>query len=117
VGLWIVAIAIALPFAPQATQVLHSGGFVSPDFESEQATTLLAQKLQVHGVVWMDHQWGNFLTPGGGGWDWYSIQLNIDTEMVLCRHLHRLPGNRPRISPDLLTRGAAPNRGLIKEVC
>src|SRR5712691_9744983 len=45
VGLWMVAIAIALPFAPQATQVLHSGGFVSPDFESERAITLLAQKL------------------------------------------------------------------------
>ena len=51
VGLWIVAIAIALPFALQATQVVHSGGFVSPNFESEQVTTLLAQKLQVHGVV------------------------------------------------------------------
>jgi len=41
VGLWMVAIAIALPFAPQ---VLHSGGFTSPDFESEQAIHLLAQK-------------------------------------------------------------------------
>src|SRR5436309_1444751 len=45
VSLWMVAIAIALPFAPQVDQVLHSGGFVSPDFESEQAITLLAQKL------------------------------------------------------------------------
>ncbi len=45
VGLWMVAIAIALPFAPQATQVLHSGGFVSSDFESEQAINLLVQKL------------------------------------------------------------------------
>jgi hypothetical protein len=45
VGVWMVAIAIALPFAPQATQILHSGGFVNPDFESEQAITLLAQKL------------------------------------------------------------------------
>jgi uncharacterized membrane protein YdfJ with MMPL/SSD domain len=45
VGVWMGAIAIALPFAPQATQVLHSGDFVSPDFESEQAITLLAQKL------------------------------------------------------------------------
>ena len=33
VGLWMVFFAIALPFAPQATQVLHAGGFVSPDFE------------------------------------------------------------------------------------
>jgi predicted secreted hydrolase len=38
--------------------------------------------LQVTGEAWMDHQWGNFLTLGGGGWDWYSIQLN-NTEMML----------------------------------
>jgi predicted secreted hydrolase len=41
------------------------------------------QSLRVNGVVWMDHQWGNFLTLGGGGWDWFSIQLNNDTEMML----------------------------------
>ncbi len=41
------------------------------------------QALQVTGQAWMDHQWGNFLTLGGGGWDWYSIQLNNDTEMMI----------------------------------
>jgi predicted secreted hydrolase len=41
------------------------------------------QSLQVSGLAWMDHQWGNFLPLGGGGWDWYSIQLNNDTEMML----------------------------------
>jgi predicted secreted hydrolase len=41
------------------------------------------QPLQVNGVVWMDHQWGNFLALGGGGWDWFSIQLNNGTEMML----------------------------------
>ena len=41
------------------------------------------QSLRVQGMVWMDHQWGNFLTLGGGGWDWFSIQLNNDTEMML----------------------------------
>ncbi len=51
VGLWMVAIAIALPFAPQATQVLHSGGFTSPDFESEQAIHLLAQKLHFNPTI------------------------------------------------------------------
>src|SRR6266478_9378319 len=48
VGLWMVAIAIALPFAPQASQVLHSGGFVSPDAESERAVGLLVQKLHLN---------------------------------------------------------------------
>ncbi len=41
------------------------------------------QSLEVTGEAWMDHQWGNFLTLGGGGWDWFSIQLNNNTEMML----------------------------------
>ncbi len=41
------------------------------------------QSLSVTGEAWMDHQWGNFLTLGGGGWDWFSIQLNNNTEMML----------------------------------
>ena len=51
IGLWMVAIAIALPFAPQVTQVLQSGGFVSPDFESERAINLLAQKLHFNPTI------------------------------------------------------------------
>jgi len=51
VGLWMVAIAIALPFAPQATRVLHAGGFVSPDFESERAITLLVQQLHFNPTI------------------------------------------------------------------
>jgi predicted secreted hydrolase len=42
-----------------------------------------SQQLRVTGQAWMDHQWGNFLTLGGGGWDWYSIQLNNNTEMMV----------------------------------
>src|SRR5713226_7905631 len=51
VGLWMVAIAVALPFAPRASEVLHSGGFVSPDAESERAINLLAQKLHLNLTV------------------------------------------------------------------
>jgi RND superfamily putative drug exporter len=51
VGLWMVAIAIALPFAPQVTQVLQSGGFVSPDFESQRAIHLLTQKLHFNPTI------------------------------------------------------------------
>ena len=47
VGLWMVAVAVALPFAPQASQVLHSGGFTSPDAESQRAVDLLGQKLHL----------------------------------------------------------------------
>lgn len=41
------------------------------------------QPVKVTGTAWMDHQWGNFLSLGGGGWDWYSIQLNNKTEIIL----------------------------------
>ncbi len=51
VGLWVVAVIIALPFAPQASQVLHSGGFTSPNAESEQAINVLVQKLHLQPTV------------------------------------------------------------------
>jgi predicted secreted hydrolase len=41
------------------------------------------QTLQTTGTAWMDHQWGNFLPQAGGGWDWFSIQLDNNTEMML----------------------------------
>jgi predicted secreted hydrolase len=41
------------------------------------------QSLRLTGLAWMDHQWGNFLSLGGGGWDWFSVQLNNNTEMML----------------------------------
>lgn len=41
------------------------------------------QLLQVTGIAWMDHQWGNFLTLGRGGWDWLSLQLSNGSELML----------------------------------
>jgi predicted secreted hydrolase len=37
----------------------------------------------VSGIAWMDHQWGNFVVTGQGGWDWYSLQLDDRTELML----------------------------------
>ncbi len=39
--------------------------------------------IPVTGQAWMDHQWGNFLSTVGAGWDWYSIQLANHTEYML----------------------------------
>ncbi|HEV8638190.1 MAG TPA: lipocalin family protein [Chloroflexota bacterium] len=35
----------------------------------------------VTGVAWMDHQWGNFISAGGG-WDWFSIHFDDRTELT-----------------------------------
>jgi predicted secreted hydrolase len=36
----------------------------------------------VIGEAWMDHQWGDFIVPDGG-WDWYSLQFDDRTELML----------------------------------
>ena len=41
------------------------------------------QSLNITGVAWMDHQWGNFISLGGGGWDWFSMQLSNNTELMI----------------------------------
>ena len=30
----------------------------------------------VTGQAWMDHQWGDFVSVGTGGWDWFRLQLD-----------------------------------------
>jgi predicted secreted hydrolase len=40
-------------------------------------------QLAVTGQAWMDHQWGNFVSLAGSGWDWYSIQLSDNAEFML----------------------------------
>ncbi len=37
----------------------------------------------VTGEAWMDHQWGDFLVLGGGGWDWFSAQLADGRDLTL----------------------------------
>ncbi len=51
VGLWMIAAIVALPFAPQASRILQSGGFTSPDVESERAISMLEQKLHLQPTV------------------------------------------------------------------
>ncbi|HEX7736013.1 MAG TPA: MMPL family transporter [Ktedonobacteraceae bacterium] len=51
VGVWMVAMAIALPFAPRASDVLQSGGFISPDAESQRAVDLLTSKLGLQPTI------------------------------------------------------------------
>lgn len=88
--------AIKLDLASRKPPVLHNGnGLITYGLAGfsyyysrtrmEVSGTLFdhQQRLRVTGLAWMDHQWGDFLTLSGSGWDWYSIQLNNNTEMML----------------------------------
>jgi predicted secreted hydrolase len=37
----------------------------------------------VTGEAWMDHQWGDFQTFQDGGWDWFALQLEDGTDVML----------------------------------
>ncbi len=37
----------------------------------------------VTGMAWSDHQWGDFEMDSSGGWDWFSIQLDDQTELMI----------------------------------
>ncbi len=37
----------------------------------------------VEGEAWMDHQWGDFLVLGGGGWDWFAANLRDGRDLTL----------------------------------
>lgn len=45
IACWALVVLAALPFAPRAAEALSSGGFGSPDMESQQAVTALEQGL------------------------------------------------------------------------
>ncbi len=39
--------------------------------------------LEVSGEAWFDHQWGDFIAVGGGGWDWLAVNLDDGTDVTL----------------------------------
>lgn len=45
--------------------------------------TVGGEPLAVTGEAWMDHQWGNFIQVGSGGWDWFSAQLDNGEDLTI----------------------------------
>jgi RND superfamily putative drug exporter len=39
--------------------------------------------IHVTGEAWFDHQWGDFIAVGGGGWDWFAVNLSDGTDLML----------------------------------
>jgi len=38
---------------------------------------------RVEGDAWFDHQWGDFISVGGGGWDWFAVNLDDGTDLTV----------------------------------
>ncbi len=47
--------------------------------------TIGGRRLSVTGEAWFDHQWGDFISVGGGGWDWFAVNLADGTDITISR--------------------------------
>lgn len=85
-----------LVLAAAKAPVLHDGdGFI--DYGAGQGSyyysrtrlevagtlTLDGVATEVTGEAWFDHQWGNFRTSADGGWDWFALQFDDGSELML----------------------------------
>jgi len=63
-----------------------AGGSYYYSRTSMRATGMLTvdgKRLAVDGTAWFDHQWGDFIAVGGGGWDWFAVNLDDRTDLTL----------------------------------
>jgi predicted secreted hydrolase len=61
---------------------------------------------RVTGLSWMDHQWGDFILVNGGGWDWFSVQLDDGSDLMITI-LRDQPGSVAATYGTLLDAGGA----------
>jgi predicted secreted hydrolase len=94
-------IAIHLRLTPQKPPVIHGAAGVSRKgagpgesshyysltrLQTEGLLTYQGKPLTVSGLSWMDHEFGsNQLGESQIGWDWFSLQLSDDTELMVYR--------------------------------
>ena len=71
--------------------------------------TLGDRTLAVEGDAWFDHQWGDFISVGGGGWDWFAVNLEDGTELTVSL-VRAGDGTYPLVYGTLV----APEHGRIK---
>jgi predicted secreted hydrolase len=90
------AFAIDLALASRKPPALHDGdGWIDfgvagssyyysrTSMDATGTVTLGDRTLTVDGDAWFDHQWGDFISVGAGGWDWFAVNLADGTDITL----------------------------------
>ncbi len=72
--------------------------------------TLNGRAVKVQGLSWMDHEFGsNQLQPNQIGWDWFSLNLGDQTELMLYQIRERNRQIGPYSSGTMVSQGRAPH--------
>ena len=73
------------------------------------AITVGDRELAVTGTAWFDHQWGDFIAVGAGGWDWFAINLEDGREITLSL-VRAADGTYPLVYGSLVERDGTVRR-------
>ena len=112
-------LSLDLRLAPSGPPVLHGvNGFSQKGAEIGNAShyysltrlrtagrlVVAGETFEVEGLSWMDHEFGtSFLEQAQAGWDWFSIQLDDGTDLMVYV-MRRIDGARdPRSSGTLVS--------------
>ena len=68
-----------IDFGPGGSSYYYS----RTDLRASGSIIVNGRTLQVDGSAWFDHQWGDFISVGGGGWDWFAVNLADGTDLTL----------------------------------
>lgn len=58
--------------------------------------TVGGRSMTVRGTAWFDHQWGDFISVGAGGWDWFAINL-ADGSAIMLSEVRAADGSYPLV--------------------
>ena len=116
------AFGLALDLTTTKPAALHDGdGYV--DFQTAGGSyyysrtsmtaggtiTVGGKTLKVAGTAWFDHQWGDFISVGGGGWDWFAVNLADGTDLTLSL-VRAADGTYPLVYGTLVDKSGATTR-------
>ncbi len=109
------AVELRLSLRPGSPPVLHdddgwvdfgpAGGsyyYSRPRLATVGSLTVDGRRLTVEGSAWFDHQWGDFIAVGGGGWDWFAVNLADGTDLTLSL-VRDADGSYPLVYGTLVT--------------
>jgi predicted secreted hydrolase len=67
-----------IDFGPAGSSYYHS----RPRMDATGSIEVDGEVLDVDGSAWFDHQWGDFISVGGG-WDWFAVNLDDGTDLTV----------------------------------
>jgi predicted secreted hydrolase len=103
-------IRLTLHLSPQTAPIIHGQNGISlksetPGHESHYVSFPLLtlegslNDAAVTGTAWMDHEWfTNILEESAQGWDWFSVQLDNHSQLMLFEMRYRDSARKPFVS-------------------